>query len=737
VFAAGEHGGVPYFVMEYLEGGTLAARVAGAPQPPAQAARWVADLAGAVQAAHAAGVVHRDLKPQNVLLDADGRLKVADFGLAQLAGGGDVTATGAIMGTPSYMAPEQASGLVKTIGPAADIYALGAILYELLTGRPPFRGESREGTLTQVLFGDPLAPRQLVPSVPRDLETVCLKCLEKEPRRRYRSSAALEDDLRRFLAGRPITARPAGPVERAWRWCRRNPLPAILIGAVGLTFAAGTAASTAFALVARAREKDAAAARDQAREQAGRAERNAARSLATAEVLADELVAAIKPVAGTRSPNVQQILERAAAVYDDLRAEEPTPAVLAARARLLAAFSEIYRDTEQTRAAAAAAAEARRTFEDLVASDPANSAYTRGLARALDREGQAAIQRGRLPEAVAAFRRGVELLRPLHAADPDEPGVRTDLANLHVGAAAAFYHQGALAAAGEEVVRADALIRPLAARDPMNADWQRAFARAREGAGHVEYYLPDRRGDALTAYTEAMTVYDRLTAADPGNTEWQVGWVRAAGSAAECLAWEGLYPAARTLLNEIIPRARLLHETDPTNGRRLNEYQRARLNLLSVQQWEDPKVTNAPDRVALVRSMLAGHVERLAHDPENALLRLQTAGLRLKLAMENIGTAGKPGDAADRRRVWELMREARAELAALTAADPTNARAADQLRAIADLITRLVAVESTPDAWSLLEDSRDWFAARAAAGTLTEEDKAVRSAVEKTLAGRK
>jgi len=231
IHEVGQHDGQHYFSMDYVAGESLANKIARGPLPAREAATLLMKVAQAVSFAHVEGVIHRDLKPANILLDAKGEPHVTDFGLAKgiqgqpgaAATGLDLTQTGQVLGTPSYMPPEQAAGKTKDISSRSDVYSLGAVLYCELTGRPPFQAASTLDTLLQVLDREPVPPRTLNSAVSRDLETICLKCLAKEPRKRYPSAQELAADLDRFLTGRPIQARRIGPVGRSWRWCRRNP----------------------------------------------------------------------------------------------------------------------------------------------------------------------------------------------------------------------------------------------------------------------------------------------------------------------------------------------------------------------------------------------------------------------------------------------------------------------------------------------------------------------------------
>ena len=233
IYEVGEHDGKRYFSMKLIGGPCLSRTLSSYTANPQNAAKLMVTIAEAVHHAHQRGILHRDLKPSNILLDEQGQPHVSDFGLAkQVEGDGSLTESGAVLGTPAYMAPEQAAGSKRLVTTLSDVYGLGAVLYALLTGKPPFGGDSVMETLDQVRQQPPVPPSRLNPKVPRDLEIICLKCLEKDPQRRYPSAQALAAELRRFLGGEPIQARPVSAFEKGWRWCRRRPVIAGLTAAL-------------------------------------------------------------------------------------------------------------------------------------------------------------------------------------------------------------------------------------------------------------------------------------------------------------------------------------------------------------------------------------------------------------------------------------------------------------------------------------------------------------------------
>jgi hypothetical protein len=338
IHEVGEADGRPFIALEFVAGGSLAERLAGQPLPPRDAARLVAALAEAMHLAHSRNLVHRDLKPANVLLagEADTPVgqcqpKVTDFGLVrQLDADSGQTCDGAVIGTPSYMAPEQAEGRARSAGPAADVYALGAILYECLTGRPPFEGATPLETLLQVRSREPAAPSSRNRQAPRDLETICLKCLRKEPERRYASAQELADDLGRFVRGEPVAARPVGAVERTWKWAKRRPALAALLGVVLLALVSLAVLSGNLA-----------AARHDADERRQAAEKEADKARKARDFLVS--IFRIQDVQAGNTTTARQILNQAEQRIPIEFADQPE-----LRDELLAAIEDVNRSLDRT-----------------------------------------------------------------------------------------------------------------------------------------------------------------------------------------------------------------------------------------------------------------------------------------------------------------------------------------------------------------------------------------------------
>ncbi len=402
VFEVGVAGGRPYFALEYVAGGSLAERLKGTPQPPRQAAELLRTLAQAAEHAHQRGLVHRDLKPGNVLLAGapgpavregagalpDGRAldlvpKISDFGLAKhIQEGSGRTKTGEILGTPSYMAPEQAAGRVRDIGPTTDVWALGAILYEMLTGRPPFLGETPVDTLLQVKSQDPVPVRRMQPKVPRDLETIALKCLDKDKAGRYADAKALADDLGRFLDGRPVLARPASPWQRGLKWGRRQPALAGLVAVILLAVA-----SLAGGGIWHYREMSAAL------QTADEKRREAQTNLRTAEVQRDE---AQKNLRQARQA-VDDMLMVGRDWFDRMKGYPDAPVVKRILTQILAI---------------------NETFVTNHANDP--SVDRKVLGRAYGELGKINLLLRRYPDAEKALLQSAEIHRRLAAAHPDD-----------------------------------------------------------------------------------------------------------------------------------------------------------------------------------------------------------------------------------------------------------------------------------------------------------------------------
>jgi tRNA A-37 threonylcarbamoyl transferase component Bud32 len=435
IYEVGQHDGQHYFSMGFVEGQSLAKKVAEGPLPPKEAAEIVKAVAEAVQYAHDKGIIHRDLKPGNILLDRDGNPRVTDFGLAKLTeSGSDLTGTGQILGTPSYMPPEQAAAQVSAVGRLSDVYSLGAVLYCLLTGRPPFQAASPLETLLQVQKQDPVPPKQLNPNIPLDLDTIVLKCLDKTPVRRFMSAQALAEELQRYLNGRPILARPVGRVERFWRWCQREPAVAGLSAAVGVALVAGTILSTYYGIEAsnRAKEKieHADALRELERVQTEQIENSFTTALDTIEDMCSPLASGDMNNLGVYRPFADRI-ERFTNLY--LKKFEKTDSMAVHTGRvyeLRAIISRVL--TSDTSQALRHYQRAEEIYWSLKPSDKTDAtALTRRLANVHLSLGRLHILPQEYRAAEDMLGQARESFEKLCVEQPDDRGLKRDLAEVY------------------------------------------------------------------------------------------------------------------------------------------------------------------------------------------------------------------------------------------------------------------------------------------------------------------
>jgi tetratricopeptide (TPR) repeat protein len=556
IYEVGERDGLPYVSLEFVDGGSLAQKCAGKPLADAGAARVTEKLAIAMHHAHENGVVHRDLKPANILVTADGEPKITDFGLAKrLEGDSSQTRSGTILGTPSYMAPEQAMGEGNLVGPHTDVYSLGATLYELITGRPPFLAANPMDTVMQVVREEPVPPSRLAPNVARDLETICLKCLHKDPTKRYPSARALAEDLGRFQSGEPITARPVGDAERLWRWCKRNPRLAtsygavaalVLIGFIGSLVAtfvihrAKVAAVAAQSLAegnerrAKSEQLRAEQAEHQATANAQLASANAQAASDQAELALDALRTVVSEVdrelrdRSAMSPVRTKLLEMALTKVDQVAAK--ADGVTALDRIRAAAYQQkvfIYQGLEQPQKAAEQQQLAQAILERLAAANPqgVDADKARGnLGAAIDT--LADLIRPRSPDdAKANYLRALEIREELrrnpqsdfylpHVLDHfvanslDRLGsVERDLNHLE---SARDYHLRAL-----EIRRATVAV------DPNEVEFQESLAANLASLSAVEQSLGDW-DSARKHLDESMTVRQGLADKDPINIRYKL-----------------------------------------------------------------------------------------------------------------------------------------------------------------------------------------------------------------------
>ncbi len=577
VYEAGEEGSVCFIASAYCPGMTLAAwlRRRSGPVPFRVAAALLATLADAVDHAHRRGVLHRDLKPSNVMLEmpaagvvesaSDGSKlvpRITDFGLAKLVdaepGAAGATQSGVIVGSPSYMAPEQAEGHAGAVGPGADIYSLGVILYEVLTGRPPFQEDSALETLVLVRTQDPLSPSRLRPRLPRDLETICLKCLRRQPQARYPTARALADDLRRFLAAEPIRARPTPAWERAIKWVRRHPALSALAGAACVA-AVAVAVVIGVSNVRLQRERDRAEAR----------RLEAVANLRKAREAVDRMLTRVSEVQLKELPQVEPVqralLEDAQEFYRDfVRQAHDDPEVLLEASQAYRRLGERYATLHWSDEAERCFDEAFALQKKLAAAFPGVPVYRRELAQSYRALSGIWEDVGRQSEAVDALERSFALLDELAAADPSEPGYRNDRA-------ATFAARGQLRGerlgqpreAGADFRKAIDLWDELAVRFPAVLDYSKCAATCRYNLA-CSMVDDGRLDEAESVLGQVLGYWERMAAGDASNANYRSKMALTLGDLGDVLEKTGRKPEAEQALRRSADLRSMLTKDRPT-----------------------------------------------------------------------------------------------------------------------------------------------------------------------------
>jgi serine/threonine-protein kinase len=527
IYDVGEQDGLPFFSLEFVGGGSLDKEIAGKPQPPRSAARLVETLARAMHHAHTHGIVHRDLKPANILLTPDGVPKIADFGLAKRLEEGESsqTKTGVIMGTPSYMAPEQARGDAHEVGPAADLYTLGAILYELLTGRVPFLGSKPVHTVMQVISDEPLPPRRLQPDVPPDIETICLKCLQKEPSKRYADCFQLAEDLHRFQADIPILARPIGSLERFRRWCKRNPRVAGLTAAVFMLLMTGLVGSllAAYTIAQERNQKE--AERQAAVEARQIADEQVALALETTKDLIHEVQNRLEGV--PRSHELKKKLLEIAA--RDLKKVEQRAQGVSSREVAFAAAAVhmrlglVFRDVGDTEDGFQQVMLSHEINQKLWQEEPDSGRTRRNLAASFTVLGDMSqgIRRD-IPAALEYYQQALRLRQELHDSptgrEPVEAAeITSDLAETHMRVGSIYYARlGDPAAALAHFRKALTVREELARQQPRNVNVRADLARSYFAVGELSFHFNDA-AMGWQCYEKCFELREAMTRENPGD----------------------------------------------------------------------------------------------------------------------------------------------------------------------------------------------------------------------------
>jgi serine/threonine-protein kinase len=574
VHEVGEHRGHSYFTMELMESGSLAGKLAVAPLPARSAAELVATLARAVHFAHEHGVIHRDLKPANVLLTREGVAKISDFGLAKRFADGDDTVgpvcrtqSGTILGTPGYMAPEQAAGGTEEIGPAADVYALGAILYECLTGRPPFRAATVLETLEQVRNLEPMPPGRLQPNLPRDLQTICLKCLEKQVRGRYASARALANDLERFLEGKPIVARPARGWERTWKWMRRKPALAGLITVSALS-AVGVTAGVVVYNVQLQRAVDRASANEV---DARRQQRRAGEHYNEARDSLERMLQRFDRYRLGEVPQLKELqrrqLEDALAFYQRAFKEEedPDPEVRRDTAFACRRAADIQTMLGQFEAAGVNYARALTLLEELPAEKRDSPQTQLLLGGCYNNRGLLANNLGQWTEAECYHRKARDLFESLARARPDDFLARSGLAESEKFLGVVHQLSERPAESQRHYREAVKLYTALIHDQPGIEHYQVRVANTYTNLG-VIYAYTQRHDEANRAYEEAERVLGALVKRHPSSGEYKLSLAAVYSNWGDMLRMTGKADSALSRLGQAVELSEAVLASEPRHG---------------------------------------------------------------------------------------------------------------------------------------------------------------------------
>lgn len=540
IYEIGEHDGLPFFSFEFVDGGNLAKKISTDPVKPREAAEIMLGLAEGMETAHRKNIIHRDLKPANVLLARDGTPKITDFGLAKKVDeDSGMTRAGTVLGTPSYMPPEQAEGKINELGPHSDIYSLGAILYDLVTGRPPFRGETLLDTLFLVKTAEPMPPARLQPRLPRDLETICLKCLEKEPSKRYATAGDLAEDLRRFVQGRSIKARPTPLWEKAWKYTKRKPADAlaialsvlVLVGIVGGGWTLGAMkaeearkelerANTEAKLKeeAVASEKEAQRQRGIAEEKRKIAERNFQIARATVEDLTKLGRVELAAVVGTDAVR-RNLLQRAIKFNQGfIEQKEDDPDIRFRAAQAATYNADLLDSLGQLKEAEASFQDGQAALQQLVQANPKNPNYLEALASNYTNHAlllQRISKRKDAAEKYEQARKLLEQSRELGAKPAETTLLLTQVLN----------NEGLLAQSAGQFERAAGVFAQasknaaeLHEQQPRNVDYLLELARAQRNLGNCQAALgkiqacEDSLNKAIDAYEQVINLDNTIGA---------------------------------------------------------------------------------------------------------------------------------------------------------------------------------------------------------------------------------